>query len=72
MYQGYMGPRYIIAFSVNCGTIVLAILSATVLRFILVNLNSKLDRGEHVDGAVTGVGSGEVAAAADRGFRFVV
>jgi hypothetical protein len=40
---------------------------ATLLRFILVKLNKRLDRGEHVEGAINGV-PGE---ASDKGFRFL-
>lgn len=40
--------------SVNCATAFIAILAATALRFILVRLNKKLDRGEHVEGSVPG------------------
>lgn len=53
------------AMSVNCATAFVAILSATVLRFMLVRLNKQLDRGEEVEGAVPGEGS-------RRGFRFLV
>jgi MFS family permease len=53
------------AMAVNCATAFIAIVSATVLRFMLVRLNKKLDRGEEVEGAVPGVGS-------RRGFRFLV
>lgn len=53
------------AMSVNCATAFIAIVAATVLRFILVRLNNKLDRGEEVEGAVPGEGS-------RRGFRFLV
>lgn len=51
--------------SVDCATAFIAIISATVLRFMLVRLNKKLDRGEEVEGAVPGEGS-------RRGFRFLV
>lgn len=51
--------------TVNCVTAFIAILSATVLRIILVRLNKKLDRGESVSGTVVGV-------AGARGFRFLV
>lgn len=44
---------------------------ATLLRFILVRLNKKLDRGEPVKGAVA-VGDGVPGEAARRGFRFVL
>lgn len=51
--------------SVNCVTAFIAILSATVLRIILVRLNKKLDRGDAIDGGVPG-------QASSRGFRFLV
>lgn len=57
--------------SVNCATAVIAILSATVLRFVLVLLNKKLDRGESVEGAVSG-GGGVPDEASHSGFRFLV
>lgn len=41
---------------------------ATILRFMLQRLNRKLDRGEHVEGAVNAV-PGE---AAEKGFRFLI
>jgi len=44
---------------------------ATLLRFTLVSLNKKLDRGEPVKGAVA-VGEGVPGEAAQRGFRFVL
>ena len=53
------------AMSVNCATAFVAIIAATVLRFMLVRLNKKLDRGEHVEGAVPG-------QASSRGFRFLI
>ncbi|GME25154.1 Pantothenate transporter [Neofusicoccum parvum] len=61
-------PRYILAFSFCSGMLVFAALCATILRIILVRLNKKLDRGEHVEGAVNAV----PGQAADRGFRFLV
>lgn len=45
MYLDHMSPRYVIAMSVNCCTSFLAIIAATVLRFMLVRLNKKLDQG---------------------------
>ena len=57
--------------SVNCTTSFIAIVSATVLRFLLVHLNKKLDRGEPVKGAVA-VGEAIPGEAARRGFRFVL
>lgn len=69
MYSG--APRYIVAFSVNCCTLVLAIVMAGVLRIMLVRLNKKLDRGEHVEGAISGGATGE-GEAMRKGFRFLV
>jgi hypothetical protein len=56
--------------SVNCTTSFIAIVMATVLRFMLVRLNRKLDRGEVVEGAVA---SGEAVPgeASKKGFRFL-
>ncbi|KAJ5994778.1 hypothetical protein N7481_001755 [Penicillium waksmanii] len=65
MYPDSDKPRFITAMSVNCATAFVAIISATVLRFMLVRLNKKLDRGEQVEGAVPGTAS-------TRGFRFLV
>ncbi|PYI23784.1 MFS general substrate transporter [Aspergillus violaceofuscus CBS 115571] len=66
MYPDSDAPRYVTAMSVNCATAFLAILAATALRFVLVRLNKKLDRGE-------GISSGEVPGqASSRGFRFLV
>lgn len=72
MYQGSFEPRFIIAFVVNCITCFIAICCATLLRIILVRLNKKLDRGEHVEGAVVGEGTGNNDEAARKGFRFLV
>ncbi|KAI0179351.1 major facilitator superfamily domain-containing protein [Hypoxylon sp. FL1284] len=68
MYEDRMAPRYVIAMSVNCGTIFLSMVSATVLRFMLVRLNKKLDRGIFVEGAINAI-PGE---ATHHGFRFKV
>ncbi|KAI2625013.1 MFS general substrate transporter [Hypoxylon sp. NC1633] len=68
MYQDWMAPRYVIAMSVNCGTIFMAMVAATVLRFMLVRLNRKLDQGVFVEGAINAL-PGE---AAQHGFRFKV
>lgn len=69
MYPESAGSRYVVAMSVNCFTSFIAILSATVLRFVLVHLNEKLDRGEPVKRAVS-VGEAVPGEAARRGFRF--
>jgi len=49
MYPKSAGPRYIVAMSVNCVTAFIAICMATLLRFILVRLNRKLDEGMTVN-----------------------
>jgi len=66
MYETSMGPRYVIAMSVNCAMAALAILSAITLRIILVRLNKKLDQGIFVEGAIN---SGTTEAG-KKGFRF--
>jgi hypothetical protein len=57
--------------AVNCVMAFMAICMATVLRFQLVSLNKKLDRGEPVKGAIAAEAAvpGE---AVRRGFRFVL
>lgn len=71
MYPESAGPRYIVAMAVNCVMAVMAICMATLLRFILIRLNKKLDRGEAVKGAVA-VGEGVPGKASKQGFRFVL
>lgn len=71
MFKTSFAPRYLIAMGVNCATAFLALCAATLLRFVLVRLNERLDRGEHVEGAVIGEG-GDNNVAADKGFRFLV
>ncbi|KAI0156943.1 MFS general substrate transporter [Xylariaceae sp. FL1272] len=66
LYQDWMAPRYIIAFSVNSATVLLAIFFAGVLRIVLGRLNKKLDQGVHVEGAINAL-PGE---AVEHGFRF--
>jgi hypothetical protein len=68
MYLDFMGPRYVVAMSVNCCTAFMAIVAATILRFVLVRLNKKLDQGIHVEGAINAL-PGE---AAQHGFRFKI
>lgn len=60
--------KKVAAFSMDCAMLGFAAICATILRFILKNLNKKLDRGEHVEGAINAV----PGQAADRGFRFLV
>ena len=57
--------------AVNCVMAFLAICMATLLRFVLVRLNEKLDREEPVNGAIA-VGEAVPGKASDRGFRFVL
>jgi hypothetical protein len=63
--------RLVLAMSVCSGTAFIAIVAATILRIILVRLNKKLDRGEHVEGAINS-GKGVPGEAAERGFRFLI
>jgi hypothetical protein len=60
----------VIAFTVNCLTAFMSIVFATILRFLLVRLNKKLDRGEEIEGAIA-VGEGVPDQAAKKGFRFL-
>ena len=71
MYPDGAGPRFIVAMSVNCVMAFMSICTATLLRFILVRLNRKLDRGEEVKGAIA-VGEAVPGEASKRGFRFVL
>lgn len=68
MYNDSMKPAYTLAFVVNCGTSVIAIVAATILRFMLVRLNRKLDQGIHVPGAINAV----PGQAVEHGFRFKI
>jgi hypothetical protein len=54
--------------AVNCATAGVAIIAAVLLRMNLAHLNKKLDRGEHVEGAINNV----PRDAADKGFRFLL
>jgi len=66
LYPTSAAPKYTIAMVVNCAMACMAIIAATVLRFMLVRLNKKLDKGIYVKGAINGL-PGE---AAKNGFRF--
>jgi len=66
--KGQTHPNLVVPMSVDCATAVLAIIMATVLRLLLARLNKKLDRGEHVEGAINAV-PGE---ASEHGFRFLL
>ncbi|KAJ5062194.1 pantothenate transporter liz1 [Bipolaris maydis] len=61
-------PKLTIPLSVDCATAVLAIIMAGIMRIVLVRLNKRLDRGEHVEGAINSV----PRAGQERGFRFLV
>jgi MFS family permease len=66
--QGKQQPDLTIPMSVDCATAVLAIVMAAIMRVVLSRLNKKLDRGEHVEGAVNGV----PGIAQEHGFRFLL
>ena len=70
VFEHLTDKNTVVAFIVNCLTAAVAISMATLLRFILVSLNNKLDRGEVVEGAVA-VGEGVPGEAAKKGFRFL-
>ena len=70
-WKGLAERIVVVAMSVNCVTAFIAICAATLLRFILVRLNKKLDRGEVVEGAVA-YGEGIPGEASKKGFRFVL
>jgi len=67
-YLYYGAPQYTTAMVVNCVTAFIAVCTATVMRWILVRLNKKLDQGIWVEGAINAL-PGEAAA---NGFRFKV
>ncbi|KAF2683718.1 pantothenate transporter liz1 [Lentithecium fluviatile CBS 122367] len=66
--QGKQQPNLTVPLSVDCATAVLAIIMAAVMRVVLSRLNKKLDRGEHVEGAINGV----PGVAQEFGFRFLL
>jgi MFS family permease len=66
--KGGVQPNLVLPLSVDCATAALAIIMAAIMRIVLGRLNKKLDRGEHVEGAINGVpGVGQ-----EHGFRFLV
>lgn len=69
MYPDSAAPGYTVAFIVNGMTAFLAVCTATLLRWMLVRLNKKLDAGLHVQGAINAAPGGR---AAKHGFRFKV
>lgn len=61
-------PNLTVPLSVDCATAGLAIIMTVIMRIILGRLNKKLEKGEHVEGAINAVpGQG-----AENGFRFLV
>ncbi|ORY13834.1 pantothenate transporter liz1 [Clohesyomyces aquaticus] len=66
--KGKKQPDLTIPLSVDCATAALAIVMAVIMRIVLQRLNKKLDRGEHVEGAINGV----PGVAQEFGFRFLV
>jgi len=80
-YPTNAGPHYILAMSINTGTSCLSIISATILRFMLMRANKLLDQGVIIgnDGKMTTQAhvrdveeNGLPAEAVDRGFRFLL
>ena len=71
MYKTKYSPRYAIAMGVNCGTALMSIVAATILRQLLVKLNKKLDAGTNVEHEVVGAGEGNEEAE-KKGFRFLL
>jgi len=81
LYPSNGGPHYIVAMSVNCGTSVMSIVGATILRFVLARLNKQLDQGVTIgsDGKMNNEtrirdieDRGLPGAAVDNGFRFLL
>lgn len=70
MYQSSMGPRYIIAMSLNCAAAFIAVACATVLVGILNRLNKQLAEGKVVDGCIESIAVEEEGEGASIGFRF--
>jgi hypothetical protein len=66
--KGKVQPDLTIPLSVDCATAVLAIIMTAIMRIVLTRLNKKLDKGEHVEGAINAV----PGVAQEHGFRFLV
>ena len=66
--KGGQQPNLVVPLSVDCATAALAIIMTVIMRIILGRLNKKLDKGEHVEGAINAVPGAGVA----HGFRFLV
>lgn len=67
LYPKSAAPGYKGAFIHNCLMTALAVSAAGVLRVMLGRLNKKLDRGEHVEGAIN-----TPTEAAENGFRYLL
>ncbi|KAF2261818.1 pantothenate transporter liz1 [Lojkania enalia] len=66
--KGKAQPDLTVPLSVDCATAALAVVMAALMRIVLARLNKKLERGEHVEGAINAVpGVGQ-----EHGFRFLV
>ncbi|KAI9755471.1 MAG: hypothetical protein M4579_004262 [Chaenotheca gracillima] len=70
LYPDTAAPRYLVGMGVNSATSLIAILGATLLRFMLVRLNKKLDRGADPLGGFAAQ-AGLPGEGAKRGFRFL-
>ncbi|KAA8905772.1 hypothetical protein TRICI_005229 [Trichomonascus ciferrii] len=68
LYPSSSAPRYLLAFCCNAVFMVCALVCVTLLRFVVVNLNKKLDRGE-LD-LEKEFGASDQNAAAYRTFRY--
>ncbi|KAB8300553.1 hypothetical protein EYC80_000713 [Monilinia laxa] len=78
LYPNTDAPRYAKAMYVNLSMSVVSIIFATILRFHLMNLNKKLDRGEIIEGVNSRPGpersveEGQAEeVAVEKGFRFL-
>jgi Major Facilitator Superfamily len=87
LYPASAGPRYVVAFGVNCGMSCISVIFATVLRFVLSHLNKEIEKGIHneTNAKIRGDRTAEHNArkmsienrglpgeAVDRGFRFLL
>jgi len=72
MFPKSAAPRYILAFSICCGSSFIAICTASLLRIVLGRLNRKLNRGEFVKDVAGSGGEGVPLEAASNGFRFLL
>ncbi|KAL1874416.1 hypothetical protein VTK73DRAFT_293 [Phialemonium thermophilum] len=66
LYPSNASPRFVLAFSVNAGMALMAILASTLLRFVLKRENKKLEQQER---EAENAGQGAVVG---KGFRYLV